>query len=55
MFSLPLAGLRVIDFTNAVAGPVGARILGDIGAGECDGAAADHRVGESVDGRCGCV
>ncbi|MBI2765343.1 MAG: CoA transferase [Chloroflexi bacterium] len=30
--SRPLEGMRVIDFTNAVAGPIAASILGDLGA-----------------------
>src|SRR3712207_1046676 len=28
----PLAGVRVIDFTNAVAGPIASFLLGDLGA-----------------------
>ena len=30
--SLPLAGVRVLDMSQALAGPFGSRILGDLGA-----------------------
>ena len=41
--SMPLSGIRILDVSQALAGPISARILGDPGGGYNQGRAARRR------------
>ena len=47
--TLPLAGIKVLDFTHVLAGPFGTRILGDLGADIVKVETAERQTGLTAD------